>query len=367
MEVNQGAVLVGQAIDPQSMNYAAPLRPLTVTLAELRKETAPGETDPDYWQTFLGLLGEGKTLEEAADAAALDADTILQGRTLAQQCSSNDTPPANIGEGGVVEPPHPAANVATQPDADTTLATRLQQAEEKQLRLQRKEDKCVDHVNTLKKMLEKAQADLKSAVAARKEADLEINWAKVALRQQQDIASPSAKGKKRKSRSLSASVSPKKRMATRGTPKKQRELAKKGAQDSRTGKKLLLKNATAQSGQTESQQQQANWEPAQPVQQEEQTMARRKSCKPHRYRPVHRVQLPFCLVREVSAGFTGDRGQYNYQASAMSALQEAAEAFIVELSEKSNLCAIHAKRITIMPKDMQLVRRIDDKGLGSYQ
>ena len=47
-----------------------------------------------------------------------------------------------------------------------------------------------------------------------------------------------------------------------------------------------------------------------------------------------------------------------FQSSAILALQEASEAFIVGLFEDTNLCAIHAKRITIMPKDMQLARRI---------
>ena len=40
------------------------------------------------------------------------------------------------------------------------------------------------------------------------------------------------------------------------------------------------------------------------------------------------------------------------------ALQEAAEAYLVGLFEDTNLCAIHAKRVTIMPKDIQLARRI---------
>jgi histone H3 len=40
------------------------------------------------------------------------------------------------------------------------------------------------------------------------------------------------------------------------------------------------------------------------------------------------------------------------------ALQEAAEAYLVGLFEDTNLCAIHAKRVTIMPKDIQLARHI---------
>jgi histone H3/H4 len=39
-------------------------------------------------------------------------------------------------------------------------------------------------------------------------------------------------------------------------------------------------------------------------------------------------------------------------------LQEASEAYLVSLFQDTNLCAIHAKRVTIMPKDMQLARRI---------
>jgi histone H3 len=42
----------------------------------------------------------------------------------------------------------------------------------------------------------------------------------------------------------------------------------------------------------------------------------------------------------------------------MLALQEAAEAYLVGVFEDTNLCAIHAKRVTIQPKDMQLARRI---------
>lgn len=42
----------------------------------------------------------------------------------------------------------------------------------------------------------------------------------------------------------------------------------------------------------------------------------------------------------------------------MLALQEAAEAHLVGLFEDAYLCTIHAKRVTIMPKDMQLARRI---------
>ena len=47
-----------------------------------------------------------------------------------------------------------------------------------------------------------------------------------------------------------------------------------------------------------------------------------------------------------------------FQSSSILGLQEAAEAFLVEMLEDSNLCAIHAKRVTVMPKDIQLAKRI---------
>ena len=74
-------------------------------------------------------------------------------------------------------------------------------------------------------------------------------------------------------------------------------------------------------------------------------------------------KLPFQrLVREIA----GDSqiitsplcGKVRFQSAAIMALQEAAEAYLVGLFEDTNLCAIHAKQVTIMPKDIQLARRI---------
>jgi histone H3 len=68
-------------------------------------------------------------------------------------------------------------------------------------------------------------------------------------------------------------------------------------------------------------------------------------------------RLPFArLVREIQVNLT--RHPYRWQGSALLALQEAAEAHLVGLFEDCNLCAVHGKRVTIMPKDMQLARRI---------
>merc|ERR1712083_359471 len=94
--------------------------------------------------------------------------------------------------------------------------------------------------------------------------------------------------------------------------------------------------------------------------------------KPHRFRPgtvalreIRRYQkttdlllrkLPFQrLVREIAGNFNTE---LRFQSSAILALQEASEAYLIGLFEDTNLCAIHAKRVTIMSRDIQLARRI---------
>ena len=67
-------------------------------------------------------------------------------------------------------------------------------------------------------------------------------------------------------------------------------------------------------------------------------------------------KLPFQrVVREIAQDFKTD---LRFRPDAIMALQESAEAYLVGLFEDTNLCAIHAKRVTIMPKDIQLARRI---------
>lgn len=63
------------------------------------------------------------------------------------------------------------------------------------------------------------------------------------------------------------------------------------------------------------------------------------------------------LVREVLQIVTGTT-TFRLQPVAVLAMQEASEAFLVGLFDDANLCAIHAKRVTIMPKDIHLARRI---------
>lgn len=94
--------------------------------------------------------------------------------------------------------------------------------------------------------------------------------------------------------------------------------------------------------------------------------------RPHRFRPgtvavreIRRYQkgtdllvrkLPFQrLVREIAQDYKSD---LRFQSTAILALQEAAEAYLVGLFEDTQLCAIHRKAVTIQPKDMQLSRRI---------
>lgn len=94
--------------------------------------------------------------------------------------------------------------------------------------------------------------------------------------------------------------------------------------------------------------------------------------KPHRFRPgtvalreIRKFQkttdllirkLPFQrLIREIGQEL---KSEVRYQGSAIAAMQEAAEAYLVRLFEDVNHCAIHARRVTIMPKDLHLARRL---------
>ncbi|KAK7799928.1 hypothetical protein U0070_012019 [Myodes glareolus] len=61
------------------------------------------------------------------------------------------------------------------------------------------------------------------------------------------------------------------------------------------------------------------------------------------------------LVREIAQDFKTDMG---FQSVATGALQEASEAYLVRRFEATNLCAIRAKRVTIMSKDIPIARRI---------
>jgi histone H3 len=98
--------------------------------------------------------------------------------------------------------------------------------------------------------------------------------------------------------------------------------------------------------------------------------------KPHRYRPgtvalweIRKYQkstellirkAPFKrLVCKIAIDFKSNLGR---QSTAILALQEALEAYLICLFEGTNLCAMHGKRVTITPKDMQLAQRIQGEG-----
>ena len=94
--------------------------------------------------------------------------------------------------------------------------------------------------------------------------------------------------------------------------------------------------------------------------------------KPHRYRAGTVALKDIChyqgstalrirkfpfqrVVREIAQDIKTD---LRFQSAAVLCLQEATEAYLVGLLDDANLCAIHARRVTIMPKDIQLARRI---------
>jgi len=96
--------------------------------------------------------------------------------------------------------------------------------------------------------------------------------------------------------------------------------------------------------------------------------------KPHRYRPgtvalreIHRFQkttellirkAPFQhVVREITQKMFPNK-DLRFQSLAVLALHEASEAYMVGMFEDTNLCALHAKRVTIMPRDILLARRL---------
>lgn len=73
-------------------------------------------------------------------------------------------------------------------------------------------------------------------------------------------------------------------------------------------------------------------------------------------------KLPFQrLVREITHDV---RRCFRFQSAALAALQEAAEAYLVALLEDTNLCAVHAGRVTVQVRDMQLARKLRGEGGG---
>ena len=70
------------------------------------------------------------------------------------------------------------------------------------------------------------------------------------------------------------------------------------------------------------------------------------------------------LVRNICGGIDNE---LRFQANALLALQEAAEAYVVGVLEDAGVCAIHAKRVTVMKADMQLARRLRGDANNDYR
>jgi len=103
---------------------------------------------------------------------------------------------------------------------------------------------------------------------------------------------------------------------------------------------------------------------------------RKKQLKPHRYRPgtvalreIRQQQkishkqhaIPKSVITRCFKEHLGTHRNPTVQrvtATAVEAIHEALEAYAVQLFEDTNLCAIHCGRVTIMRRDMQLVRRL---------
>lgn len=73
------------------------------------------------------------------------------------------------------------------------------------------------------------------------------------------------------------------------------------------------------------------------------------------------------LIREISETIWKQLGHSDlrFQTASLSALHEASEAYLVGLFEDTNICAVHAKRVTIMPKDMHMARRLRGDNISS--
>mmetsp|Transcript_8459 Transcript_8459/g.12886 ORF Transcript_8459/g.12886 Transcript_8459/m.12886 type:complete len:138 (-) Transcript_8459:98-511(-) len=94
--------------------------------------------------------------------------------------------------------------------------------------------------------------------------------------------------------------------------------------------------------------------------------------KPHRYRPgtvalreIRRFQkstdrlLPKMAFKRLCIEISQDyRSDVRFARVGLDALQEASEAYLIGIFQDANLCAIHSRRISIMPKDIQLARRL---------
>ncbi len=89
------------------------------------------------------------------------------------------------------------------------------------------------------------------------------------------------------------------------------------------------------------------------------TVALREICRYQKSADLPIRKLSFQrLVCDIAQSFKIQGEVPRFQSTAVLALQEVSEAFLVGVFKETNLCAIHAKRVTIMNRDMQLALRI---------
>jgi len=122
-----------------------------------------------------------------------------------------------------------------------------------------------------------------------------------------------------------------------------KDTARKSAPKAKVGKKKARKSAGA-SGVKKSR----KWHPG--------TVALREIRRYQKGTDLLLRKAPFQrLVRELASNY---KDGLRFQSAAIAAIQESTEAYCVGLLSDSNLCAVHARRVTIMPRDIHLARRL---------
>jgi histone H3 len=138
-------------------------------------------------------------------------------------------------------------------------------------------------------------------------------------------------------------------------------LGKKSAKSSKVGKsgsavkaeKAIKKTAPAEGGMKKK----MRWRPG--------TVALREIKRYQKVTDLLLAKAPFQrFVRSICDGIDS---QLRFQSQALLALQEAAESYLTGLFEDANLCAIHATRVTVMKKDIDLARRIRGERFQDYR
>jgi histone H3 len=125
---------------------------------------------------------------------------------------------------------------------------------------------------------------------------------------------------------------------------KQTAVKKSKAGKRSLGKKQASKSASGSQGMKKS----FRWRPG--------TVALREVRKAQKSTELLIAKAPFSrLVREIAETH---KAGLRFQASAVAAIQEATESYVISLLADSNLAALHANRVTAMPRDLQLVRRL---------